>query len=258
MQLSTQAVQWERATAFSYSFDFRSAYSVYEAKPHLGRTIRAVSLSKHRWVTFFLRDAVGQVRTPGRLFGALAATVIAGSLITLSLLPGLPSALLAGIAGVVIYHATGPLTKGLQHAASVAGDYPLYGISDRHLVLLHTLLPSTVLFVFLSVSATIASLVSGVHPAVALPGVSAAGVLALALRTSSALKEPLSPSLLMPINTPLGNLSAIMRLGWAFSELLLATLGTLAIALLLTTPIPLTILMSVAVILTLVRWQKRR
>ncbi|SJN12061.1 putative integral membrane transport protein [Leucobacter sp. 7(1)] len=41
IQLSKQATQWERATAFSFSFDFRAATAVYEAEPHSGATSAA-------------------------------------------------------------------------------------------------------------------------------------------------------------------------------------------------------------------------
>lgn len=258
MQLSTQAAQWERATAFSFSFDFRAATSVYESEPHLGRNIRAINPSRHRWVTFLLRDAVGQARTPGRSFGAITATAAAAALITLSFLPGAPAALLAGIAGVVIYSATGPLTKGLQHAAYVAGDYPLYGISDRRLVLLHTLFPLMTLLAVLTTFATITAFVTGVALGLPLAGAVVVGALTLALRLSNALKGPLPPSLLAPVNTPAGDLSIVMQIGWALSDPLIAILGALTITVLPITPIPLMTLAACVPVVVLVRWKKRR
>lgn len=258
MQLSTQAAQWERATAFSFSFDFSSATSVYEAEPHLGRNIRAINPSRHRWVTFILRDAVGQARTPGRSLGAVTATAAAGALITLSFLPGTPAALLAGTAGIVIYSATGPLTKGLQHAAYVAGDYPLYGISDRRLVLLHTLFPLMTLLAILTTFATITAFATGVALGLPLAGAVVVGALTLALRLGSALKGPLPPSLLAPVNTPAGDLSIVMQIGWALSDPLIAILGALTITVLPITPIPLMTLSVCVPVVVLVRWKKRR
>ncbi|WP_454131848.1 hypothetical protein [Microbacterium lacticum] len=258
MQLSTQAARWERATAFSFSFDFRAATTVYEAEPHLGRNLRAVNLSKHRWATFFLRDAIGQLRTPGRSLGAITATVAAGALIALSLLPDAPAALLAGTAGIVIYSATGPLTKGLQHAASVAGDYPLYGISDRRLVLLHSLFPLTVVLTVLPIAASITAPIVGTGLGLALTGACAVGILALALRLGNALKGPIPPSLLTPVNTPAGDLSIVMQLGWALSDPLTAILSALTITMLPITPIPLAILTISVGALVFARWRKRR
>ncbi|MHA3684525.1 hypothetical protein ACXR2W_09745 [Leucobacter sp. HY1908] len=258
MQLSTQAAQWERATAFSFSLDFDSAAALYEPKPRLGRDIRFITPSRRLWATFLLRDLVGQARTPGRLLGGITGTAASGVLMTLSLLPGTPSALLAGAAGIVIYGAAGPLAKGLQHAASVAGDYPLYGVSDRRLLLLHTLFPLVALLTTLITFATVTACINGVPLAVALPGVSTIGVLALALRLSNALKGPLPPSLLTPVNTPVGDFSIVMQIGWAISEPLIAILGALTVTLLLLTPIPLAMLALGVGALLVIRWQKRR
>lgn len=258
MQLSKQAAQWERAAAFSFSFDFRATTAVYEAEPQIGRSICAITLSRHRWITFFARDIVGQVRTPGRSLGAIVATAIAGVLMTLSFLPDRPSALLAATAGIVIYGTTGSFAKGLQHATSVAGDYPLYGISDRHLVLLHALFPLIALLAILTVTATVTASVSGTSLGIALTGAGAVGVLALALRLGSALKGPLPPSLLTPVNTPAGDLSIVMRAIWAFNEPLIVIFGALTVTMLPITPIPLALLAAWTTIFILVRWEKRR
>jgi len=258
MQLGAQAAQWERATAFSFSFDFRAAASVYEAGPRLGRSIRAITPSRHRWVTFFVRDLVGQARTPGRSLGAIIAAAAAGVLMTLSFLPCAPAVILAGTAGIVLYQASGPITKGLQHAASVAGDYPLYGISDRRLMLLHTLFPSTALLAVLLTATTVTTLVSGAPFGHAILGAFTLGVLSVALRVSSALKGPLPPILLTPVNTPAGDLSIVTRVGWAFSDPLIAIVATITVTFLPMTPIPLALLVIWTTALMVVRWKKRR
>lgn len=258
MQLGAQAARWERARAFSFSFDFRAATAVYEAAPRLGRSLRAITPNKRRWVTFFVRDAIGQARTPGRSLSAVTETAIAGALMTLSFLPGTPSEILAGTAGVVLYGAAGPFTKGLQHAASVAGDYPLYGISDRHLVFLHALFPLAALLPVLSIAATATALAIGATLGLALTGACAVGVLTLTIRVSSALKGPLPPSLLTPVNTPAGDLSIVMRVGWAFSDPLTSSFGALTVTVLPVTPIPLVLMALWCTGVTLIRWRKRR
>ena len=173
-------------------------------------------------------------------------------------MPDAPAALLAGTAGIVIYSATGPLTKGLQHAASVAGDYPLYGISDRRLVLLHSLFPLTVVLTVLPIAASITAPIVGTGLGLALTGACAVGILALALRLGNALKGPIPPSLLTPVNTPAGDLSIVMQLGWALSDPLTAILSALTITMLPITPIPLAILTISVGALVFARWRKRR
>lgn len=257
-QLERQAAQWERAAVFSFSLDVRAAASVYEDEPRVGRKLRAVWPSRHLWITFFLRDAVGQARTPTRLLGAVAAMIAAGSAMTLSLLPGAPGTLLAGIAGIVVYGGAGPLAKGLLHAASVAGDSPLYGISDRRLVLLHSLFPLVALIVLLSTSAALVAFASGVPLGAAIFAAVAAGVLALALRLASALKGPLPPTLLTPISSPAGDPSILLQLGWALSDPLIAIAGALTVSLLPVTPVPLGILVVWVAGLILLRWKNRR
>ena len=163
-----------------------------------------------------------------------------------------------GTAGIVLYGATGPLTKGLQHATSIAGDYPLYGISDRHLVLLHSLFPLMATQVILSIAATTTALATGTTFGVALIGACAVGILTLVLRLGSSLKGPLPPSLLTPASTPAGDLSIVMQIGWAVSDPLIAVLGALTITMVPATPIPLALLTTWTGLLVLARWKKRR
>ncbi|MGB4777306.1 hypothetical protein [Microbacterium sp.] len=258
VQLSIQAADWERATAFSLSFDFRAASAVYGGEPRWGRGIRAVRPGRYRWATFLVRDLIGQVRMPVHALAAITASATAGVAITISFLPGMPSALLAGAAGVLAYAAGGPLTRGLRHAANVAGDYPLYGISDRHLVALHTLFPLATLIVILSLAAASAALASDTTLGIALAGAWAIGILTLALRLSDALKGPLPPSLLAPLSTPAGDLSVVMRIGWAVSEAVVAILGAVAAGMLPDSPVPLILVSALVGLQVLVRWRKRR
>ncbi len=257
-QLTSQAAAWERATAFSQSLDLGGAAAVYEAKPRIGRDLRAIRPGRHRAVTFLVRDVVGHLRTPGRSLGALAATATAGILLTVSLLPATPSALLAGAAGLLLYIGSGPLTKGVQHAAHVAGDYPLYGISDRQLVLLHTPFPVIAMMVTLAAAATTTALISGAVLGTALAGACAIGGITIALRLGNALKGPLPPTLLTPVSTPVGDLSVVMQVGWAFSDLLLALLAGLASAMIPASPIPVILLTIWVAVVLVARWKKRR
>ena len=139
----------------------------------------------------------------------------------LSLNPEMPNGVLGAAASVILFAALGPLTDGIRHAASVAGDLPLYGIGDGSLIAHHSLFPLTLTVVVLVASSLIVALLIG-HSALA-AGVAALvlGLMTLAARVSGAMKGPLPPALLAPVPTPVGDLGAAARLAWALDGLLL-------------------------------------
>lgn len=256
--LIAQAVKWEQATMFSIAFSFDAATAVYTPGPHLGRRLHAVRPRRVRALTFFLRDAIGLLRTPGRLLAGIGAAAVAGVLITLSIHPALPSALLAGAAGLMTHGAAGPLARGVGHAAKAAGDVPLYGLRDEALVFLHALFPLVTLAVLIPVAAAATGLVTGVHLGAALALALPMALIGLAIRLAGALKGPLPTGLLTPVPTPVGDLSILLRLGWACGELILSVLGGLGVAMLPRTPLPLLALATGVAALVVVRWTNRR
>lgn len=257
-QLGEQGAQWERATAFSFSLDLGAVSEVYVNPPRRGRSIRAIVPAARQWRTFFVRDVVGQCRAPLRCTGAVAATVSAGVILALASLPGVPSALLAVIAGLMIYVAAGVFASGLRYAARVSGDYPLFGMSDRRLILLHLLFPFVMVVGLGAIAASVCALVVGIPCPNAAAAAGAAGVLAIGLRLSGALKGPLPLSLLMPMDTPVGDLSSIVRIAWALSDPLLMCLGALAIAASIATPVPFIAVLVGVTALVGMRWRRRR
>ena len=258
-QLVEQAVRWERAVAFSSALDLRSARAATAERPQWGRGMRAVRPGRRLWVTIVLRDALAQVRTPGRLLGAITATVLAGGLLAAASLPGVPAMLAAGAAGLITYGASGSLSAGLQHAADVAGDLPLYGISDRRLVALHAIVPTAVLLLVLLPAGLVAALIVGAaSPGLVVLTAGALVVLVMVVRLAGALKGPLPPGLLTPVDTPAGDVSVVVRILWACSEPVLVVLGAMALAAVPVAPLPLVLVVGWTGALLVQRWARRR
>ncbi|MGZ0711333.1 hypothetical protein ACWPKO_23700 (plasmid) [Coraliomargarita sp. W4R53] len=257
-QLAQQAARWDSIVAHAAGMDSNAAAAVYQARPQLGRSIRAVRPRKRLWQTFVLRDAAGAARTPGRLIMAILAIAGAGALMTLALAPNTPGWLLGAAAGVVLFAGLGPITDSIRHAASVASDLPLYGISDERLLTNHTLFPLVVTVIVL-LAATLACAVSiGIPMSGPILSSLALGILALGTRISNALKGPLPPVLLSPVPTPMGDLSAAIRVAWAMDALVLTTLAGASVAIAFHAPALLVVVSVALVTISIHRWRHRR
>lgn len=255
--LMAQAVRWNLAATNATAMDFGAAVAIYQQQPHLGRRLRAVR-PVGRWATVFLvRDAIGAIRTPGRLIASLLALIVAGALITFAFAPATPGWALGAAAGLVLFAGLGPLTDGVRHAAQVAADFPLYGFSDERLLSYHALFPLAVTIIVLLVTVIVCSLLIGSSAIMPIVSSLVLGALALIARVSNVLKGPMPPTLLTPITTPMGDLGAAARLMWAFDGVLFAVLIGASVALALQFPV---LLIGVAVGLIGVgvhRWQHR-
>lgn len=257
VELVAQAVRWDSATTHAAGMDFAAAATVYQTRPHLGRNLRAVRASRPLPIVFLIRDAAGAIRTPGRLIVAVLALGVAGALITFAFAPAAPGWALGAAAGVVLFAGLGPLSDGIRHAASVAGDLPLYGISDEQLLAGHTFFPLTVTVLVLLVVILVCCAVAGVGVAAPTLSSIALSILAVIGRISNALKGPLPPALLTPIPTPMGDFGAAARVTWALDGVLLAALAGASAVLVFQSPV---LLLGVAVTLVAVgvsRWRHR-
>lgn len=255
--MAAQAARWESATSHATTMDFNSATALYQRRPYIGHRARAVQPTNQLWLTFVIRDMVGAARTPGRLLVGILAVVGAGALAAFAFAPAAPGAFLGVAAGLLLFAGLGPLTDGIRHAAAIAGDLPLYGISDRHLLAIHTLFPLAIVSAALLVAAIVCSVTVGLGAALPILGSLILGVLTVATRISNALKGPLPPALLTPIPSPMGDLGAAIRLIWALDGVLLAALAGASVALLLHAPF---LLVGVALAIGgvgLARWKHR-
>ncbi|WP_238707099.1 hypothetical protein [Microbacterium lushaniae] len=254
--LAAQAARWAAATSYATGMELAAAATVYQAAPKVGRHLRAVRPALPSPVVFLLRDAVGAARTPVRLAAAALALAAAAALFTLSLVPEWPDWALGAVAGVILFAGLGPFTDGIRHAASVASDLPLYGISDARLLTYHTLFPVFATIATLVVTTAACALLIG-HAIPAILGSLALGILAVIARIGNALKGPLPPALLSPIPTPMGDLGAAARLTWAMDGVLLTALAGASAALVLQSPVLLLAVGIALTSLTIRRWRHR-
>ncbi|WP_139416442.1 hypothetical protein [Agromyces laixinhei] len=253
--LVAQAARWDSSTAHATIMDFSAAATIYQTRPHLGRRIRTVRSIRWLPATFLISDAISAVRTPGRFVAGVVAIVAAGVLITLAFAPGTPGWPLGAAAGLTVFAGVGPLTDGVRHAASIASDFPLYGISDERLLANHTLFPLIVTLLVLLAVVIVCSTGTGIGPAVV--GALALGPLALASRVGNALKGPLPPALLTPIPTPVGDLDPVVRMAWALDGMLLAALAGASAALAFDAPLLLAGATIVLISVGFSRWRHR-
>ena len=255
-ELIAQAARWESASTFAASLDLSTAAAAYRQRPRLGRRLRAVRAGRPLWATFLVRDAIGALRTPGRLVVGALALAAAGTLLALAFAPAAPGWLLGALAGLLAFAGLGPLTDGIRHAASVASDLPLYGIGDAHLLAGHALFPLVVLVVVLLAAVTVCAVVVGVASLSPALGSLALGVVALLARIDDALKGPMPPALLTPVPTPAGDLGAAARAAWSVDGVLLAAGASAALA--AGSPILLIVTAAILVGVGVNRWRHRR
>lgn len=257
-ELLDQATRWEAATMHATGMGFGDAVSVYRAPPRFGRRLRAVRPFRWQAFMFLRRDAIGSMRTPGRLLSAAVAMAAAGSLVAVAALTVAPPWGLGAAAGVLVFAGLGPVTDGLRHAVNVAGDLPIYGVGDGRLVAAHALFPLTFALAVLLTAAIAASVVAGSTAAPSTLAALVLGLLGFLTRLGSALKGPLPPALLAPMPTPMGDLGGAVRLAWAVDGVLLAGLAGAASALIV--PLPaLSLGMAVVLIgLCVHRWHRRK
>lgn len=228
--LEGQSARWESSSVHAYGMDFSSAVSAYQGRPRVGRRVRAVRAggagrSGIALVgTFVFRDSVGATRSPGRLaagaFGIAAASVLV-TIASTAPEPGVALGALGAFAAVLAFAGLGPFTDGVRHAAAVAGDLPLYGVSDAQLLLLHAAFPVSAVLVLSGVVAAVSALALGISPPAPILCAATIGLCGVLARVSNALKGPLPLRLLTPIPTPEGDLSGAVRFIWSIDGVVL-------------------------------------
>lgn len=256
-ELSAQSARWESAVVRTVGMEFGEAIAVYQRRPQIGRHVRAIR-SVHRLpLMFLIRDAIGATRAPGRLIVGALALVSAGVLVTLTFAPAAPTWPLGAFAGLLVFAGLGPFTDGIRHAASVAADLPLYGVSDESLLASHALFPLMASVVLLLAAVIVCSTIGGIGAAAPMGSSLILGLLALIVRAASALKGSLPVALLIPIPTLVGDLGAAVRMAWALDAVLFAALAGAAAALAFSSPILLIGVSTALLGVGIRRWRHR-
>ncbi|MBP1324920.1 hypothetical protein JOF28_000152 [Leucobacter exalbidus] len=264
--LAHQSAQWATATALIYSFDLPAVSTLYQRNPRLGRHMRAVRLSTHLTWVFFVRDAVGAMRTPGRLLMALTATATAGALLAAPVILGMPAWVMPMTAALLLYAASRVLAQGLIYAADAVSDMPLFGVSDARLIAYHALFPLVTLVGTLITTATLCPVVGSVVGTVAgsaspLYSLASAVFLCgavLGVRVATSLRGHLPPLLLTPIGSPVGDLSIVTWVIWVGFDLALVLVSGWAAALLPQAPLIAAVVGAAVAALIAARWRSRR
>ena len=266
--LEAHAARWESLTAHAYGMDFAAAISIYGARPKIGRSLRAVRPARSLTATFVRLDAVGAVRTPGRLLAGVLGIAAGSTLVVLACTAPTPIWALGAIAAVLMFAGVGPFTDGLRHAASVASDLPLYGVSDERLVTMHAVFPAVVAGLIAAVGGAVtvillgdpgsgpdASTLSLLAPVLVASGLALVAVLA---RVNAALKGQLSIAMLTPIPTPIGDVSVLVRLAWALDGVLVVAAAGSALVLIAVAPLGAVAVVGGMLLVCVTRWRRRR
>jgi hypothetical protein len=250
-----QSALWELAVAHSVSLDLRSASSTFQARPRLGRRLRAVVASRQMDAVFFVRGVVGAIRAPARLSRGFALLGASGFVSGMAGADAIYSFALAAGAGVLAYAGLAVVTDSVYHAAQVVSDLPLFGISDGRLLRAQLLFPALV--------STVASL-SGVLVACSVLSTFELGpvtaaltvtLLALGARVSDSLRGPSPTFLLSSAPSAMGDPMPALRILWALdAPILAAVAGVSSIA-----PHPIWIVAAGAAIAAtcVARWVRR-
>lgn len=256
--LAEQSQRWDTAIAHATSLDLSSASATFRARPTAGRRLCAILPSKRLGLVFAARDLVGAVRTPGRLASGTAFLAASAALLAVAIANpayGLP---LGAGSGALAFVGLGSMTDGIYHAARVASDLPVYGISDRRLLALQSAVPLGMSVVVSVASAAIASVVLGVgFSAVSLWAAPAVAVIALVTRISDALRGPSPLFLLTPAPSALGDPMPLIRVLWALDGTILASLAGAAGANADASAVGLCVAAFVVLAICSLRWSRR-
>lgn len=228
-ELMAQARRWQSIGTLVQTGDIAGASGALRTPPTRGRHYR-ISFTGPLPIAILQRDIGSARRFPARIaFGSLAL-VAAGWLNaqTASATDGLDWAV--ALAGVLLgYLAAGVWCDGLRNANENVGPSSLYGRSALTMIGSHALLPGLACLLLGSIGAIAA--VTGGAPIGVLPWWMLVSVFIVLVRILDCAKGPMPIGLLLPIVTPVGDVSILNVIAWQADALIivLTTAGGLSV-----------------------------
>ena len=226
--LVDQSKRWESASSAAISGDPSLALATFRPLPSVGRSWNAVLPCLPLGVVFWWRDFVGSCRTPVRFSVSMIGLIASGALLTAAVSQGNAGWVAGAAAALLSFASLGSLSDGLRHAAEAYGAPQLYGLSRSSLIRHHSSLPLSFAVLLMLAGSGIAVLCGS--SSVGLFISPSVGVVVFLIRVFDSAKGPLSPALLTPIPTPVGDLSGTVVLAWeADAALLVIGTGALTV-----------------------------
>jgi len=217
-----QSQRWQRMGTLLQSGDAAGAMGGLRSVPTRGRRIPLAMTGPFPLVVL-RRAVVGLRRTPGRAVLGSAVLFASGAAVGVAL--GLPDGvrwMLAVPAAFLAFLAVGVWCGAVRHGVDSAGTPSLYGRGPLALVLAGAIAPLGAAVVLGGLGAVLGGL--GSQPGFALGWWVVLAGWTVVLRVFDAAKGPLPITLLMPVPTPVGDVSSANVLLWQSDAVLLALL----------------------------------
>ncbi|QYF74560.1 hypothetical protein [Cryobacterium sp. PAMC25264] len=235
--LMRQARRWQSIGTLLQAGDVAGAAGALRTPPTRGRRDR-IALSGPLPVAVVQRDLGAARRFPLRMLAGSLAIAAAGWLQggVWAAPPGgaWPLAVAAALAA---YLGVGVWCDGLRSAAENAGPSSIYGRSGLTMIGCHAIVPALALFVLGTLGIAAAGLTVADGAALsgaALPWWALVAVFITLLRVFDSLRGPLPIGLLLPVPTPVGDVSILNVIAWQADAVILLVAGAAGLTVLAT------------------------
>lgn len=220
-----QSRRWQAARTAASVADVATALDTFRTGPRRGRRRRAV-VAAPALVRYPVRDAVGASRTPARSLVAIAALLAAGAVVGAA-----RTAPLAAVGAVVAFAALGVFSDGFRHAAAGASAPRPDGHGTARLYALHAVLPLLVGVAAIGAGAWAAALTAapGVLVSAAVVDAVLVAAVLVAVRAYDSARGPLPLVLLVPVPSPVGDLSGPGAALWQVDAVVLAAFAAVVV-----------------------------
>lgn len=237
--LRSQALLHRAVAAAALTADSRTALARLGAPVRFGRSLswrphrsRSGPLRGLRLIA--VRDLVGLMRTPLRTILAVCAAGLGGALAAMAILGSaapLPVPVLGAAATLMTSAGASGLMRGYRAAADGAGGALLLPYPVPSLLVAHLAVPATLVLGAAAAAAWAAAGAMGLSPLLTTGIAIGVGACGVAVAAATALQGPLPMRMLAPVQTPAGDASGLVVLGWMLSGPIAAALSGALIAL---------------------------